>query len=1480
MNHHTPPSLLRPDPLRLAILLCLFAPPALQASEGLQPSTGPGGTPIVSDANGVPVVNIVPPNATGLSHNQYQAYNVDSQGLVLNNALQAGQSVLTGSVLQANPQFHGQAAAIILNEVISRQASLIQGPQEILGRPADYILANPNGITINGGSFINNTQAGFLVGTPVIEDQRIKYLDTLNAEGILHVQAGGLSNLKGALDLIAPRVHIEGPLKNEGVATFTLGRNRIDAASGEVLQHLPGTPSSIDARLFGAMRAGRIRVISTAEGAGVQVGDVELFSDDELSISSAGDLEFTGTQAKAKKIKAKAGQKLVLNAKTREQVKKDREAWDKRWWFVTTETYSRDRTQTDSTQQGTALQANEGLSLDSGGDLQMTAAKLKAGTTLALHSEGNLDISAGVDSSKVQEQVRHRKHLWRGDSDSEQYTERANGSSLEAGNLTATAGKQLKISASNLSSQGDMQLQAAQVEVGEQAMQDSGQKRDYRGDLVSGTFFGDRKGNDTQGSQAVGSTVRAEGKLTVSADSMAIKGSSVSSAGDAVLYSDKAGLEVGAAQSTRRSQDTTSDSQLFGLLGSRSENNSDTQQVLVSDVRSSTNLRLASAGELSLKGAQVAAGQALEVTAKGDVHLDSAEATSSHTQNNQQRSLTASASQTQQAQDGKPGSRQYDAKVGYQVENREQHQSAIEHVASTLSGAKVDVRSDTRLVANAAQVKATAGDLTLKAPKVELNAAQDTQQSQTKTTISGGDLAVTGGIDRVGSAFEGHLNQTDLRESTGSARRSELSASGNLLIDTPHLATEGAKVNADGQLLVNAEHIENRAAADTHEREESTSNWQGSLGASIEYRDISRPIERLVEGREGARFQQAGVEDAMAPPSVGADATVGHLARTQTDTSSTAQPASFSGTSTHIQAGRIEDQGTQYTGTAGQLQIDANEHQLLAAQDQQSTRVQRTDIAGGLRVDTSTGEDINARVEGKYATLDDNQTTRLARPGSLSGQTGIQVQLGSDGRYEGTRMDGGDGAVKVTGAGTLTLDAAHDHTHHSKTQLDTSLWAKGGNRPGSTGADVRAYADHSTYQSDDSKAQVGSIVAKGPVEVVSSGDLTLEGTRIDAGGNINLHSDGVLKVLAANDSHEAVGDTLGGGVEMAGTAGTGKGGGVGGHATSAKVDENASQAVNAQFTAKQALQLTSLAREDIALQVQGLQANAASIGLTARNGGLQVEASNQHERYDNRDISAGAGFKLNRGETADQDIRGLHGRVQVALDKRDNQSWSDSTLRADQIDINSRGDTRIEGAKLDAERISGTVGGDLLVASRKDRIDSLTVNVDGRLSQEKNPQGHINAVSSLAGPAAGKVQDKAGKALARTEPGLSPTLKADVSHQQRDTVARQTTLSGAQGIDLKVGGDTRLVGAALKSAEGAVDLGGSDVSRETLSGRDYRRDVSFDVSNAPVDLGTAVLDSLKSKGAAEGENALDLGLLRTSGYDRSAQLASKIDAKP
>lgn len=229
----------------------------------------------------------MPPNASGLSHNQFIDYNVGKPGVVLNNATVAGHSELAGA-LAANPQFQGQAASTILNEVVSRNASLIEGPQEIFGRPADYILANPNGITLNGGSFINTTRAGFVVGTPQFDEQQLKYLDTLNASGSLQVLERGQRNGNGALELIAPQVDSKGLLMAGQALDVTVGRNRIERASGEIVQHLPATPSSIDASFLGAMRAGRIRIVSTAEGAGVRVAAPQVVGSEGIDIQSAG----------------------------------------------------------------------------------------------------------------------------------------------------------------------------------------------------------------------------------------------------------------------------------------------------------------------------------------------------------------------------------------------------------------------------------------------------------------------------------------------------------------------------------------------------------------------------------------------------------------------------------------------------------------------------------------------------------------------------------------------------------------------------------------------------------------------------------------------------------------------------------------------------------------------------------------------------------------------------------------------------------------------------------------------------------------------------------------------------------------------------------------------------------------------------------------------------------------------------------------
>ena len=76
----------------------------------------PGQKPVVGVTNGVPVVNIAPPSAGGVSNNRYTQFNVGPSGVVLNNSGAASQTQLAGQVA-GNPMLGNQRAATILNQV-------------------------------------------------------------------------------------------------------------------------------------------------------------------------------------------------------------------------------------------------------------------------------------------------------------------------------------------------------------------------------------------------------------------------------------------------------------------------------------------------------------------------------------------------------------------------------------------------------------------------------------------------------------------------------------------------------------------------------------------------------------------------------------------------------------------------------------------------------------------------------------------------------------------------------------------------------------------------------------------------------------------------------------------------------------------------------------------------------------------------------------------------------------------------------------------------------------------------------------------------------------------------------------------------------------------------------------------------------------------------------------------------------------------
>jgi filamentous haemagglutinin family N-terminal domain len=282
--------------------LLLFPPQLLFAAD--LTAAGTTNTQVTTAKNGVPVVNIAAPSASGLSHNQFTNYNVGSQGLVLNNGDQSQQywsSQLAGQVA-ANPNLSsGVQASVILNEVTSTSRSVLAGFTEVTGGKADVIVANPNGITTNGGGFLNTNRVSLVTGTPNVSGGALQSF-TVNGGDILVTGTGLNASAQQILDLVSRKISVDGQI-NANTLNLVAGRNTW-SPSGGGLSNLgaAGSPPTygIDASALGAMYAGRIVLQSTEAGVGVRMQNQAASTADDFSISSAGKIVITGNLSAAR----------------------------------------------------------------------------------------------------------------------------------------------------------------------------------------------------------------------------------------------------------------------------------------------------------------------------------------------------------------------------------------------------------------------------------------------------------------------------------------------------------------------------------------------------------------------------------------------------------------------------------------------------------------------------------------------------------------------------------------------------------------------------------------------------------------------------------------------------------------------------------------------------------------------------------------------------------------------------------------------------------------------------------------------------------------------------------------------------------------------------------------------------------------------------------------------------------------------------
>lgn len=241
------------------------------------------------------VIDIEKPNAAGVSHNLYRDFNVGANGTILNNSGDDVSHSTFGNIARNNNLTDG-SASVILNEVTSKNASSLKGFIEVNGQKADVVIANPNGITCSGCSFVNTNKAILTTGKVNMTDDGAIGSYTVTG-GTLTIGENGMNAANGYAVLLADAIKINGKVQANN-ALVSAGNFTMDNSSGSVtsagkkatlIQMTVNPQYSIDVSSLGGIEANSISMVGNNIGFGVR-NKGSIISNGTLMLTSNGNL--------------------------------------------------------------------------------------------------------------------------------------------------------------------------------------------------------------------------------------------------------------------------------------------------------------------------------------------------------------------------------------------------------------------------------------------------------------------------------------------------------------------------------------------------------------------------------------------------------------------------------------------------------------------------------------------------------------------------------------------------------------------------------------------------------------------------------------------------------------------------------------------------------------------------------------------------------------------------------------------------------------------------------------------------------------------------------------------------------------------------------------------------------------------------------------------------------------------------------------
>ncbi|MCA8179952.1 beta strand repeat-containing protein [Burkholderia vietnamiensis] len=282
---------------------------------------------VTQTSAGVPAINIPAANANGISVGQYQSFDIDSRGLVLNNSTIAGTPLL-GGTLGANPNLNGRPATTIINQVTSNNIATLNGPLEVFGAPAAVIVSAPGGVSVNGMALTNVPGLTLTTGVPqfltgvggsatdfahagaVGYDVRSGNI-SINGPAGVNGPGAGIEGTVGNIDLIGQSVTLAAPLRADQRVNVVTGNQLVtptasdssgatygSAANGVVNTAAAiGKGIAVDASQYGSVTSGTVYIVSTAAGMGVNTQGPMSATAGNVVVNANGDISVGKTFA-------------------------------------------------------------------------------------------------------------------------------------------------------------------------------------------------------------------------------------------------------------------------------------------------------------------------------------------------------------------------------------------------------------------------------------------------------------------------------------------------------------------------------------------------------------------------------------------------------------------------------------------------------------------------------------------------------------------------------------------------------------------------------------------------------------------------------------------------------------------------------------------------------------------------------------------------------------------------------------------------------------------------------------------------------------------------------------------------------------------------------------------------------------------------------------------------------------------------------